>query len=52
MVTAIMFLGLLMSGILGYNIHEAENMDPAKLEKPPSGQTDKPAKHEPNPWAM
>jgi hypothetical protein len=52
MITAIMFVGLLMSGILGYKINAVENIDTAELQKQNRVDNGKPQKNEPNPWAM
>ncbi len=53
MVTAILFVGILMSGVLGYKISEVESIDPAELKaQEDAAREGEPAKREPNPWAM
>lgn len=53
MVTAILFVGALMGGVLGYKINAAENIDPAELEAmQQAAEKGEPIKSEPNPWSM
>lgn len=53
MITAILFVGLLMGGVLGYKIHKAENLDPAELKAAEDAREDgEPMKRETDPWSM
>jgi hypothetical protein len=53
MITAIMFVGMLMSGILAYKMSEVESLDASEIKaEQDSRKAGEPAKREPNPWAM